>query len=89
MTRAFRELGFNIGNSQSPVIPIIIGDMDRTIQFWKQLFDAGVFVNPIVPPGVPPDMSILRTSYMATHTDKELDRVLDIFKKIGKQMGVI
>ncbi len=89
MRNAFQDLGFNIGNTRSPVIPIIIGDMDRTMHFWKELFEERVFVNPIVPPGVPPDMSLLRTSYMATHTDKELDRVLDIFGKIGKRLGVI
>lgn len=89
MNAAFRELGFQIGKTESPVIPIIIGDMDRTMRFWKELFEAGVFVNPIVPPGVPPDLSLLRTSYMATHTEEELDQVLGIFAKIGKRLGVI
>jgi 7-keto-8-aminopelargonate synthetase-like enzyme len=63
--------------------------MDRTMRFWKELFEAGVFVNPIVPPGVPPDLSLLRTSYMATHTEEELDKVLGIFARIGKRLGVI
>lgn len=89
MNAAFRELGFQIGKTESPVIPIIIGDMDRTMRFWKELFEAGVFVNPIVPPGVPPDLSLLRTSYMATHTEEELDKVLGIFARIGKRLGVI
>ncbi len=89
MQSAYRDLGFDIGGTESPVIPIIIGDFDKTLVFWKELFEAGVFVNPIVPPAVPPDMCLLRTSYMATHTDEELDRVIDIMAKIGKKLGVI
>jgi 8-amino-7-oxononanoate synthase len=89
MQKAFREMGFNTGRTQSPVVPIIVGENDRTLYFWRQLFDAGVFVNPIISPAVPADMCLLRTSYMATHTDEELDRVLDIFGKIGKNLGVI
>ncbi len=89
MQSAYRDLGFNIGGTQSPVVPIIIGDFERTLVFWKELFEAGVFVNPIVSPAVPPDMCLLRTSYMATHTDEELDRVIEIMEKIGKRLGVI
>jgi 7-keto-8-aminopelargonate synthetase-like enzyme len=89
MQSAYRDLGFNIGGTQSPVVPIIIGDFEKTLIFWKELFEAGVFVNPIVSPAVPPDMCLLRTSYMATHTEEELDRVIDIMEKIGKKLGVI
>jgi 8-amino-7-oxononanoate synthase len=89
MRDAFKGLGFNVGRTQSPVIPIIIGDFERTLIFWKELYEAGVFVNPIVSPAVPPDMCLLRTSYMATHTDDLLDRVLEIMEKIGKKLGVI
>ncbi len=89
MQSAFRDLGFDIGGSQSPVVPIIIGDFEKTLVFWKELFEAGVFVNPIISPAVPPDMCLLRTSYMATHTDDELDRVIDIMAKTGKKLGVI
>ncbi|MDP6957542.1 MAG: pyridoxal phosphate-dependent aminotransferase family protein [Planctomycetota bacterium] len=89
MKKAYQELGFNIGNTNSPIIPIIIGDMERTMHFWKALFEAGVFVNPIVPPAVPPDLSLLRTSYMASHTEEELDRVLEIFGSVEKKLGVI
>ncbi len=89
MQSAYRDLGFNIGRTESPVIPIIIGDFEKTLVFWKELFEAGVFVNPIISPAVPPDMCLLRTSYMATHTDEELDRVIDIMGKIGKKLGVI
>jgi len=89
MRSAFKALGFNIGNSVSPIVPIIIGDDMRTIFFWKALFDAGVFVNPVLSPGVPEGQQLLRTSYMATHTDAQLDRVLEIFERVGKQMGII
>ncbi len=89
MQSAYRDLGFNIGRTESPVVPIIIGDFEKTLIFWKELFEAGVFVNPIVSPAVPADMCLLRTSYMATHTDDELDRVIDTMGKIGKKLGVI
>ena len=83
------EMGFNVGESVTPIIPIIIGDDQRTFGFWKALFDNGVFVNPVVSPAVPPGMQLLRTSYMTTHTDEQMDRVLDVFGKVGKALGVI
>ncbi|MEJ5313320.1 MULTISPECIES: aminotransferase class I/II-fold pyridoxal phosphate-dependent enzyme [Anaerolinea] len=89
MKAAFEEMGYNTGNSQTPIIPIIIGDDQKTFFFWKALFEAGVFVNPVISPAVPPGMQLLRTSYMATHTDEQLDRVLEIFYQIGKQMAII
>jgi 7-keto-8-aminopelargonate synthetase-like enzyme len=61
----------------------------RTIMIWHVLFDAGVFVNPILTPAVPQGMDLLRTSYMATHTDDQLDKVLAIFEQMGKQVGLI
>jgi 8-amino-7-oxononanoate synthase len=89
MRRDFNALGFNTGKSVTPVIPIIIGDFDRTMMMWKLLFDNGVFVNPVIPPAVPAGRELMRTSYMATHTDAQLDQVLDTFARIGKQLGVI
>ena len=89
MQGSLRELGFDIGRTESPIVPIIVGDFEKTLVFWKHLFDAGVFVNPIVSPAVPADKCLLRTSYMATHTDRELDRVLDVMGSIGKKLGVI
>jgi len=89
MREGLRALGFNIGNSQTPIVPIIIGDDMKTIFTWKALFEAGVFVNPVLPPGVPPNKSLLRTSYMATHTDAQLDRMLEVFAAVGKEMGLI
>jgi 7-keto-8-aminopelargonate synthetase-like enzyme len=89
MRQGYRQLGFDIGNSTTAVIPIIIGDLMRTIMTWKMLFEAGVFVNPVLSPGVQPGRELLRTSYMATHTREQLDTVLGIFEKVGKQMGLI
>jgi 8-amino-7-oxononanoate synthase len=89
MRNDFRKLGFDIGNSQTPVIPIIIGDDMKTLQTWKMLFDNGVFVNPVLSPATPPGRQLLRTSYMATHTDEQLDQVLDVFEKVGKSLQLI
>lgn len=89
MRRGLRELGFDIGNSVTPIVPIIIGDDHRTFAAWRALFDAGVFVNPIISPAVSPGRQMLRTSYMATHTTAQLDRVLDIIKRVGHTLGLI
>ncbi|MBN2380110.1 pyridoxal phosphate-dependent aminotransferase family protein [candidate division WOR-3 bacterium] len=83
------ELGFDIGTSETPVIPLHIGDDMKTLFFWKELHNAGVFVNPVLPPAVPPSKSLIRTSYMATHTSEELDRALQIFKQVGTITGVL
>ena len=89
MRKGYRQLGFNIGNSVTPVVPIIIGDDQLTFLMWKTLFDEGVFVNPVISPAVAPGHQLLRTSYMATHTNEQLDQVLGIFEKVGKKLGVI
>ncbi len=89
MRRGFQELGFDTGASVSPIIPIIVGDDTLTFIFWKALFENGVFVNPIISPATPPGRQLLRTSYMATHTGEQLDFVLDVFEKTGKQLNVI
>jgi len=83
------KLGFDIGTSESPVIPLHIGDDMKTLYFWKELHHAGVFVNPVLPPGVPPARCLIRTSYMATHTEEELHRALEIFQKVGVETGVL
>jgi len=89
MRKGFKELGFEIGNSETPVIPILIGSDEKTFLTWKLLFEAGVFVNAVISPAVSPGRQLLRTSYMATHTDDQLDTVLEIFSSIGKQVGLI
>jgi len=89
MRDSYHKLGFNTGNSVSPIIPIFIGDDKRAAIIWKAMFDAGVYVNMVVSPAVPEGKQLLRTSYMATHTDDQLAKVLDIFSQIGKQVGII
>ena len=89
MREGFKSLGFNTGHSEAPIIPIIIGSDDHCFAFWKLLFENGVFANPTISPAVPPGEALIRTSYMATHTDEELDRVLEIFSKLGKKFGII
>ncbi len=86
MHEGYRSMGFNIGPSETPVIPIIIGDELKTQFAWKMLFDAGIYTNAVFPPGVPPSKSLLRTSYMATHTDAQLDYVLETFYQVGKEL---
>lgn len=89
MRKEYTALGFDIGYSETPVIPIIIGDDMLTLKTWKMLLENGVFVNPILSPATPPGRQLLRTSYMATHTDEQLDQVLVIFEKVGKELGLI
>jgi 8-amino-7-oxononanoate synthase len=84
-----RQLGFDIGPTQTPIVPVLIGPLEKTFLFWRKLFDAGVFTNPVVPPAVPPSQCRLRTSLMATHTAEQIDRALDAFALLGKELGVI
>ncbi len=83
------SMGFNPGQSSTPVIPLHIGDMMTTFKMWKRLADEGVFVNPVVPPAVPPNGCLIRCSFMATHTINQLDMALDKFKQIGKELDII
>ncbi|MBI3585768.1 MAG: pyridoxal phosphate-dependent aminotransferase family protein [Ignavibacteriales bacterium] len=89
MREGLKSLGFRVGEHDSAVVPVIIGDTDKVLLMWKHLFDAGVFVNAFIRPGVPPGMEMLRTSYMSTHEDKHLDKILDVFSVVGKRLGVI
>ncbi|MGZ3495695.1 MAG: aminotransferase class I/II-fold pyridoxal phosphate-dependent enzyme [Thermodesulfobacteriota bacterium] len=89
MLKSYKEMGYDTGMSETPVIPIIIKDNMKVYAICKLLFENGVFVNPVVSPAVPPGRELLRTSYMATHTEEQLDRVLVAFKKSGKQLGLI
>ena len=89
MRREFRKLGFKIGPSQTPIIPVIIGDMYATFMTWRLLFEEGVYTNPVIPPAVAPNESRLRTSYMATHTDEQMDFVLEKFARVGRMVDLI
>lgn len=89
MLKAFKELGFNTGPSQTPIIPIIVGDDQKAFTFVMMLQEEGVFANVAVSPAVPPGKALIRTSYMATHTDEHLDKVIDAFKRVGKKLNMI
>ena len=84
-----RSLGFDTGPSETPIVPVLIGTLERTFLFWRKLFDAGVFTNPVVPPAVPPSACRLRTSLMATHTQDQIDFALETFESLGREMGVV
>ena len=89
MKAGFDALGFDTGKSATPIIPILVGDDMKTFAFWKALFENGIFANPVITPAVPPEHGRIRTSYMATHTEAELDHVLAVFAKIGREFGLI
>jgi len=89
MRNGFREMGYDVGNTSTPIVPLMIGEMDRCFMLWKEVTEGGVFVNPIIPPAVPQGKSLIRTSYIATHTDEQLEFALDVFKKAGKKVGII
>ena len=89
MKEGFQSLGFDTRTSESPIIPITVGEDMKAFQMCAMLFEEGVFASPIVSPAVPEGQAIIRTSYMATHTDEHLEMILDKFEKVAKQLGII
>jgi len=89
MQKEFKDLGFDTGNSATPIVPIVVGGDLDAFAFWKELFDNGVFTNPVISPAVPPGQAMIRTSYTATHTDEQLDRVVEVVAKVGRAKGLI
>ena len=89
MRAGLKEMGFRMGPSCTPIIPIIVGEMEATFVAWKMCFEAGLYTNAVVSPAVPPDQCLLRTSYMATHTDEQIDRALNILGGVGRELGLI
>ena len=89
MRAGLKALGFNMGPSVTPIIPIQTGDVATTILAWKKCFDAGLYTNAVLAPAVPPDQCLLRTSYMATHTDEQIDRAIGILGEVGRELGLI
>ncbi len=83
------SLGFNIGASETPILPVYVGDLMGVFKCCKRLQEEGVFVNPVVSPGVPPGQELIRISLMATHTDAQIDFALDKLGKVGKELGII
>jgi 8-amino-7-oxononanoate synthase len=89
MLKGFRDLGFQVGPSETPIIPVIVGEDEKAFQMAMMLQEEGVFANVAVTPAVPNGRALIRTSYMATHTEEHLDIVLSAFKKVGKLLGII
>jgi len=89
MLKGFADMGLDTGESNTPVIPVIIGEDETCFAFWKALKDKGVFANPVRTPATPPGRALIRTSYMATHTDEDIDTVLKVFESCAKEFGLI
>jgi 8-amino-7-oxononanoate synthase len=89
MKQELEGLGFDTGHSESPVIPILVGDDMTTFVMARRLQEEGVFANPIVAPAVPPGQAMIRTSYMATHKREHLEQALTALSKVGRELHVI
>jgi 8-amino-7-oxononanoate synthase len=89
MKQGLISLGFHLGASETPILPVYVHDMLKTFQFCKRLQEEGVFVNPVVTPAVPPGEELLRISLMATHTFAQIDRALEKFHKVGRELGIV
>lgn len=83
------EAGFKIIDGRTAIVPVIVGNDELAFAMWRKLYDAGVFVNVFISPGVPQGRQMMRTSYMSTHEDEHLDFIIDTFKKTGKELGLI
>jgi 8-amino-7-oxononanoate synthase len=83
------EAGFNVPEGRCGIVPVIVGDDIIAFKMWRMLYDAGVFVNVFISPGVPQGRQMMRTSYMATHEMEHLDYIIDTFKKCGTELGLI
>lgn len=89
MRKGFGELGFNVLDSRTAIVGVVVGEVEAAFVTWRKLFDRGVFVNAFIPPGVPPNMSMMRTSYMSSHEKVHLDKILSTFEITGKELGLI
>ncbi|MCK5155344.1 MAG: pyridoxal phosphate-dependent aminotransferase family protein [Spirochaetales bacterium] len=89
MISGFKSIGFNVGTAVTPIVPLIIGNNEKTFLFWKSLYERGIYVNPVISPGVPPKRSLIRTSFMSIHKDDELDWFLEVAEQEGKKLGII
>ncbi len=89
MRTSYQAMGYKTGPSQTPIIPIFVGDDEKGFMLWKLLRDEGIFTTPVIYPAVPQGQALIRTSYGAGHTDEELDAILAAFEKCGKMLGII
>ena len=88
LRKGLQEVGYVIGDSASPIVPILIGDEHRTVALWQQLLSAGLYVNVILPPGCPKDDCVLRASCSAAHTAEDIARAVATFARVGSELGV-
>jgi len=89
MKTALEAMGYNTLGSQTPIIPLLIGERETAFAFTQKLYDAGVFATPVAPPAVPQGQALIRTSYMATHTEQDLDYVLNVLHELGNAFGIL
>lgn len=89
LKEGLKELGYDTGKSETPIIPVLVGDDLLCFKMWRELQTEGIFVNPIISPAVPPGQALIRVSIMATHVQEQLQHALDIFEKTGKKLGII
>ncbi len=89
MNKKLTEMGYHTGNTETPIIPVFLRDMEKTFKLWYFLREFGIFTNPVVAPAVPPEDSLIRTSFTAIHTDEDLDFILKGFYEGGKKLGII
>lgn len=87
--KRFRKEGFEIGETESPIIPLYVHDVDKTFQVTKLAFDNGVFINPVIPPACAPQDTLVRFALMATHTEEQVERGVQILKKVFQDLGII
>lgn len=87
--KGLKDAGFNVIDGRTAIVPVLIGDNKKAFGLWKGLFDAGIFVNVFIPPATPPNKSMMRNSFMATHEPEHLEKVVDCYTKIGKKLGII
>lgn len=87
--KTFRERGFDIGHTQSPIVPLFVRDMEKCLSAVRMALDEGLFVTPVIPPAVPEDSVIIRFALMATHSFEQLDKAIDILEGIFTKLGII
>ncbi|NUN07599.1 MAG: pyridoxal phosphate-dependent aminotransferase family protein [Ignavibacteriaceae bacterium] len=87
--KGLSSLGYNVVPGRTAIVPVIVGSDELAFQMWRMLYDAGVFVNVFISPGVPPGRQMMRTSYMSTHEEEHLDFIVSTFEKVGKALGLI
>ena len=85
----FREAGFEIGDTESPIIPLYVRDEEKTFIVTKLAFDEGIFINPVIPPACAPDDTLVRVALMATHTKAQVDTAVEKLTKCFKQLGIL